>query len=141
MKKRPIVAVSGGFDPLHSGHINYILDASRYGDVIVILNSDAWLKRKKGYAFMPWDQRASIVGAIKGVIDVVPVDDSDGTVCDALRKIRPDYFAKGGDRGKDNTPEAELCGYLGVEMLYEIGGDKTESSSELVRKVRGVQSS
>jgi len=141
VKKRPIVAVSGGFDPLHSGHINYILDASRYGDVIVILNSDAWLKRKKGYAFMPWDQRASIVGAIKGVIDVVPVDDSDGTVCDALRKIRPDYFAKGGDRGKDNTPEAELCGYLGVEMLYEIGGDKTESSSELVRKVRGVQSS
>jgi len=73
----PIVAVSGGFDPLHKGHIRLIRDAARYGDVIVILNSDAWLQRKKAYKFMDWDSRSEILSAIKGVVAVVQVDDSD----------------------------------------------------------------
>ena len=97
MRERPIIAVSGGFDPVHIGHVRMIQDAARYGDVMVIINSDAWLERKKGYVFMPWEERAEIMGNIKGVVLVTQVDDSDGTVCEALRRHRPDAFANGGD--------------------------------------------
>lgn len=135
---RPIVCVSGGFDPIHDGHVRYILDASRHGDVIVILNSDDWLIEKKGYSFMRWDQRATICGALQGVIDVVHVDDKDTTVCEALRRIRPTYFAKGGDRTEGNTPELEMCGHLGIEILWGVGGNKVESSSDLVKRVKGL---
>ena len=73
---------------------------------------------------------------IKGVIIVAAVDDSDGTVCDALHKIRPDYFANGGDRGKENTPEQDVCEELGIEMLWGIGGDyKLNSSSDLAKNL------
>ena len=75
--KKPIIAVSGGFDPVHIGHVRMIKDASRYGDVLVIINSDEWLERKKGYVFMPWKERAEIMGNIKGVTTVTSVDDSD----------------------------------------------------------------
>ncbi len=129
------VAVSGGMDPIHGGHIDYIQEAAEYGPVLVFLNSDNWLVEKKGYAFMKWEERAKILRAIKGVSDVVRVDDSDGTVVDGLQRYKPKYFAKGGDRGPDNTPEAEWCGHLGIEMLYNIGGGKTQSSSELVNEV------
>ena len=78
-----------------------IRDAAKHGDVIVVANSDEWLMRKKGFVFMPFEERRDILKEIKGVIIVAAVDDSDGTVCDALRKIRPDYFANGGDRGKE----------------------------------------
>lgn len=136
MALKKTICVSGGFDPLHEGHIAYILDAAKYGDVIVILNSDEWLKRKKGFVFQRWDQRATIIAAIKGVIDVVTVDDDDGTVCEALRRIKPDYFANGGDRGPGNTPEAELCKDIGIEMLWNVGGQKIESSSDLIKRVQ-----
>ena len=138
--KRKIVAVSGGCDPAHSGHIRMILEASAYGDVVVILNSDDWLTRKKGYKFMEWSERAEILSAIRGVVDVVPVDDSDGTVCEALRRIRPDYFANGGDRKVGNTPEGDVCKELGIEMLWNIGGGKTQSSSWLIDAVRSNES-
>ena len=95
MRKRPLIAVSGGFDPVHIGHIRMIRDAARYGDVLVIINSDAWLERKKGYVFMPWKERAEIMGNIKGVRLVTQVDDSDGTVCEALTRHKPDVFANG----------------------------------------------
>ena len=73
--------------------------------------------------------------AIKGVVDVVPVDDSDGTVCKALAQIRPRYMCKGGDRTKDNTPEQEQCSILGIEMLFGVGGDdKVQASSRLVEQ-------
>ena len=132
------VAVSGGFDPVHSGHINYIIDASKYGDVIVILNSDDWLKRKKGYAFQTWDERSCVLRAIKGVVDVIHADDQDGTVCASLNKLRPTYFAKGGDRGIENTPEVKLCEELGIGLIFNCGGGKTNSSSQLVEAVRGI---
>jgi cytidyltransferase-like protein len=134
--KRKIIAVSGGCDPMHSGHVKMILEAATYGDVVVILNSDDWLVRKKGYKFMGWEERAEILMGIKGVVDVVPVDDSDGTVCEALRRIRPDYFANGGDRKPGNTPEGDVCAELGIEMVWNVGGGKTQSSSWLIDAVR-----
>ena len=136
-KKRPTVMVSGGFDPVHAGHIRMILDAAKWGDVIVIANSDRWLFEKKGFVFMHFDQRAEILNAIKGVVLVDSVDDSDGTVCEAIRRLKPTYFANGGDRGRSNTPEQDVCEELGVEMLWSIGGDeKRDSSSDLVERVR-----
>ena len=130
MKKT--IMVSGGFDPIHVGHVRMILDAASYGDVIVVANSDDWLKRKKGYIFMPWEERAEILSSIRGVISVVPVDDSDNSVCEAIDRVRPDYFANGGDRKLGNTPEVDLCSKLGINLIWNVGGDKIQSSSDLV---------
>jgi len=135
-RQRRKVAVSGGFDPIHVGHIRYIQDAAKYGDVVIILNSDSWLVRKKGYAMMPWEQRAEILRAIHGVRDVIMAKDEDNTVCDSLRYLYPDYFAKGGDRTQDNTPELALCIELGIKTLWNIGGIKIASSSEIVDAIR-----
>ena len=136
MSDNKTIMVSGGFDPVHIGHIRMIIDASKYGDVIVVANSDSWLFRKKGFVFMEFEQRAEILAAIKGVIKVSGVDDSDGTVCEAIRRLKPDYFANGGDRKKHNTPEQTVCDELGVEMLWSVGGDdKANSSSDLVDRV------
>ena len=137
MRERPIIAVSGGFDPVHIVHVRMIQDAARYGDVMVIINSDDWLMRKKGYVFMPWQERAEIMGNIKGVTIVTQVDDSDGTVCEALRRHRPDAFANGGDRKTQNTPEMDVCEELGIQMMWAIGGsNKPQSSSWLVNKLK-----
>tara|TARA_R100000152_G_C6765113_1_gene189874 strand:+ start:416 stop:847 length:432 start_codon:yes stop_codon:yes gene_type:complete len=134
--KNKIVMVSGGFDPIHVGHVRMIEDAARHGIVIVVANSDDWLMRKKGFIFMPWEERAEILYAIKGVGGVHQVNDSDGTVCEALRRLKPDCFANGGDRKKNNTPEMDVCEELGIEMLWGIGGDyKANSSSTLVAEV------
>ena len=132
MKRIPTIAVSGGFDPIHKCHIQMIREAAEYGNVIVILNSDEWLIRKKGYKFMPFEERAYIAGSIKGVSVVCSVDDSDDSVCAALRRFKPDYFANGGDRYEQNTPEMDVCQELGIEMLWNIGGGKIQSSSDLV---------
>lgn len=131
-----VIAISGGFDPVHIGHIDYILCAGLYGAVTVILNSDEWLMRKKGYVFQKWHERAAILRAIKGVEHVVPVDDADGTVCEALQKFRPEIFANGGDRTTQNTPEMNLCEELGIRMVFGVGGGKRQSSSELVNAIR-----
>jgi len=136
-KEKPTVMVSGGFDPVHAGHIRLIRAAAEHGDVIVIANSDEWLFRKKGFVFMDFDARAEILNAIKGVIMVDSVDDGDGTVCEAIYRHKPTYFANGGDRGRSNTPEQSVCEDLGVELLWGIGGDKKlASSSDLVENVR-----
>ena len=103
-----------------------------YGNVIVVANSDEWLMRKKGYIFMPWEERAEILKSIKGVMKVIPVDDADGTVCDALKTIRPDIFGNGGDRNNKNTPEKAVCKQYGIEMAWGLGGTKVQSSSDLV---------
>jgi len=135
-QRRKTVMVSGGFDPVHIGHIRMILEASEHGDVIVVANSDDWLYRKKGFVFMEFDQRAEILASIKGVVKVSGVNDSDTTVCEAIRRLKPDIFANGGDRKKHNTPEQAVCEELGVEMLWGIGGErKANSSSSLVERV------
>jgi D-beta-D-heptose 7-phosphate kinase/D-beta-D-heptose 1-phosphate adenosyltransferase len=113
-----------------------IQEAAQFGEVIVILNSDEWLMRKKGFVFMPWEERAEIIESIKGVRKVVRVDDSDGSVCEALRREKPTYFANGGDRTNKNTPEMEVCTDLGISMLWGIGGGKIQSSSDLVARIK-----
>jgi cytidyltransferase-like protein len=131
------VMVSGGFDPVHIGHIRMIREASQYGDVIVVANSDEWLYRKKGFNFMTFEHRAEILESVKGVTVVSSVDDSDGSVCEAIRRLKPTYFANGGDRNDRNTPEKELCEQLSIEMLWGVGGDdKVAASSKLVENVR-----
>ncbi len=130
------VAVSGGMDPVHKGHVRMIQEATQFGDVIIILNSDDWLMRKKGFVFMSWEERAEILESIKGVTKVVRVDDIDGSVCEALRREKPTYFANGGDRTDKNTPEMDVCSELGITMLWGVGGGKIQSSSDLVAKIR-----
>jgi D-beta-D-heptose 7-phosphate kinase/D-beta-D-heptose 1-phosphate adenosyltransferase len=128
-----IVLCSGGFDPLHVGHLDLIYGAADLGRVVVALNSDAWLVRKKGFAFMPYAERCRILYALAVPVHlVVAVDDADGTVCDAIRRIRPHYFANGGDRTQGEPAEHALCVELGVQELFGIGGEKVQSSSALV---------
>ena len=129
--------VSGGFDPPHIGHIRMFQDAAEWGDVIVAINSDDWLMRKKGYVFMPWAERAEIIRELQSVGHVVSFNDNDDTANQAIKVNRPDAFANGGDRKKKNTPEMDLCDKLGIQMLWGIGGkDKPQSSSWLVDKLR-----
>jgi D-beta-D-heptose 7-phosphate kinase/D-beta-D-heptose 1-phosphate adenosyltransferase len=135
MKKT--IAVSGGFDPVHVGHIRLFREASIYGELVVILNTDDFLIQKKGYVFMPLRERKEVLESIRYVSWVFVSVDSDMTVCRSLETLRPNIFANGGDRGKGNVPESEVCDRLGIEMLYGIGGtDKPQSSSWLVKGVR-----
>jgi len=126
------VCVSGGFDPVHIGHLRMIQEASQHGQVIVIVNSDEWLMRKKGYIFMPFKERCEILRGFTGVQETVAVNDKDNTVCEALRRIKPTYFANGGDRKNNNTPEMDVCDAEGIGLLWNVGGGKIQSSSTLV---------
>lgn len=133
------VILSGGFDPLHSGHVAMIEAAANLGDeVVVLLNSDKWLSRKKGRPFMSFGERKSILKALRGVCEVVSVDDGDGTVCNGLHQQKVKYpestliFANGGDRQAANTPETALCDALGITVEWNVGGGKKASSSELL---------
>ena len=109
-----------------------IQEASQYGEVIVIVNSDDWLMRKKGYIFMPFKERCEILQGFTGVRETSAVDDTDNTVCEALRRIKPTYFANGGDRKNNNTPEMDVCEAEGIQLLWNVGGGKIQSSSTLV---------
>jgi D-beta-D-heptose 7-phosphate kinase/D-beta-D-heptose 1-phosphate adenosyltransferase len=111
-----------------------IEDAAKYGEVHVVVNSDEWLIRKKGFFFQPWLDRKKLLEAYTPHVHAV--DDTDGTVCEALRRIKPDYFGNGGDRVKTNTPELFVCEELGIEPVFELGGGKYSSSSALNAKQR-----
>jgi cytidyltransferase-like protein len=131
-----IVLITGGFDPIHSGHIEYINEARKLGDYLFVgLNSDEWLTRKKGKPFMPWSERHMILSNIKNVYDVFAFDDHDNSAIDAIRTIRESnpattiVFANGGDRTNENIPEM-ACGIDNVEFIFGVGGqDKKNSSS------------
>lgn len=133
------VAVAGGFDPLHIGHLSHIMEAKKLGDwLIVIVNSDQDMIRKKGYCFMPQDERMEIIETLRYVDEVVPVIDRDGTVVETLAMLHPDIFCKGGDRNPDNMPESEvkMCQEIECRIVYNVGDEKIQSSSGLVEAVR-----
>ncbi|MFA6006210.1 MAG: adenylyltransferase/cytidyltransferase family protein [Candidatus Paceibacterota bacterium] len=142
-KDEIIVAVSGGFDPLHIGHVRMFEEAKKHGDkLLVILNNDNWLRHKKGYVFMPQKERKEIIKSLKVVDKVVltkhPRNVTDRSVCAELIRHKPHVFANGGDRTKGNIPEVPVCEEIGCKMIFSIGqGGKVQSSSWLVDKVKG----
>lgn len=132
------VVATGGFDPIHSGHIEYLKDASNCGTNLVVgVNSDAWLKRKKGRYFMTWEERAAIVGALTCVDKVISFDDSDDTAINAIEKARALFpndkivFVNGGDRTKENIPEM-VC--EDVDFEFGVGGENKANSSSWILK-------
>lgn len=136
MKK--IVLVTGGFDPLHSGHIAYLESARALGDVLVVgANSDAWLERKKGRSFMPLAERAAILRAVKGVDFVIDFNDDDGSAKHAIRMVRQSYpqdhiiFANGGDRTQNNIPEMDIQDER-LEFQFGVGGEHKKNSSSWI---------
>jgi D-beta-D-heptose 7-phosphate kinase/D-beta-D-heptose 1-phosphate adenosyltransferase len=135
------VAVSGGFDPIHVGHVRLLEGARKLGDkLVVILNNDNWLRDKKGYTFMPQGERKEILLALSCVDRVVLTshrqNDPDRSVVRELKKLKPALFANGGDRKKKNTPEQDVCRELGIDAVFGVGGGKVQSSSWLVKKGR-----
>ena len=128
MKK---VAISGYFDPIHVGHLEYISLSKKLGDyLIVIINNNHQCTLKKGKHFMDENDRAKIFEAIEGVDEVFISIDQDRTVCKSLEKIRPDIFTNGGDRHNKEIPEAVVCKKYGIELLDGLG-KKIRSSSDL----------
>lgn len=130
------VAVSGGFDPLHIGHIKYFEEAKKLGDkLIVILNTDDFLIKKKGYVFMPLENRKKIIESLNMVDEVIVAIDRDMRVIETLKMVKPDIFAKGGDRTlvTSDVRERQLEDKIGMKCVWGIGGfDKPSSSSDLV---------
>lgn len=141
------VAVSGGFDPIHIGHVRMFKAAKKIGDkLVVIVNNDNWLKNKKGFVFMPERERIELIKSFPNVDRVVLTDhapnDPDRSVVRTLRKLRPTMFANGGDRDKKDAsksssslnPEQKLCEELGIKVVYGVGhGGKVQSSSWMIR--------
>lgn len=134
-----MIALSGGFDPLHAGHLRYIRNAAKFDEVIIFLNSDEWLIKKKGYSFMEFDQRKELLLALPGVTEVeLAIDDENGTVIDSIKKnaLRISAFGKGGDRTEINTPEIDICHKLDIPIIFGLGGAKIASSTDLVERAR-----
>ncbi len=139
MKNKVVVAVCGGFDPIHVGHIKHFRDAKKLGDILVVmLNTDDWLIKKKGYIFMSFEERKEIIESIRYVDKVAPVIDTNGSVAKTLEQLKPNIFAKGGDRTIGNIPESEInvCERLGIKIVFGVGGGKVQSSSWLIDKMR-----
>jgi cytidyltransferase-like protein len=139
-----IVICTGGFDPVHSGHISYLNHADHLGDWLVVgLNSDAWLARKKGRPFMTWQERMTVLDNLHMVDRVIGFDDSDGTACDAIQQVQKMFptgkivFANGGDRTQDNIPEMM---FDNVEFVFGVGGeDKKNSSSDILKRWTSIE--
>ncbi len=147
--KKITVAVSGGFDPVHIGHVRLFQEAKALGDeLVVILNNDNWLQKKKGFVLMSQTERKEIIQALKPVDRVIITKHAknftDRSVCSELADLKPDIFANGGDRDKKDAskassslnPEQVLCKKLGIKMVFNVGrGGKVQSSSWLAKKL------
>jgi len=133
-----IVLVTGGFDPLHSGHISYFKAARLLGDMLIVgINSDEWLERKKGRAFMPWNERLCIINNLVMVDEVYTFDDEDGSAKHFIQQVRAHYpdaeliFANGGDRTKDNIPEMDVVD-PNLTFAFGVGGSNKANSSSWI---------
>lgn len=142
MSKTKVSLVTGGFDPVHSGHIEYFKSSKMIcGSLVIGLNSDDWLIRKKGFAFMPWEERKNILINMSVVDDVISFNDDDNSACDAIAKTLKMYdqviFANGGDRKKDNIPEiTKYQSEPKVDFKFGVGGsNKMNSSSSITEKL------
>lgn len=135
MKKPKVVMVSGGFDPVHVGHLRMFEAAKALGDrLVVVLNCDRWLLKKKGKNFMSSADRAELISAFRCVDEVFVLETDRMDVGEALEIFKPTIFANGGDRrAEKDIPEAEVCTRLGITMVFNVGGDKLRSSSELLK--------
>ncbi len=140
---KKIVMVSGGFDPVHIGHVRMFEEAKALGDeLVVVLNNDNWLRFKKGFVFMGEEDRKEIIESFRPVDRVIITthepDTTDITVCRELKLIRPHIFVNGGDRRENvPVPEYNVCKRLGIKMVFNVGhGGKIRSSSELVKKAQ-----
>ena len=137
---KKIIILSGGFDPIHKGHVRMFKSAKDFGEVFVGLNSDDWLIRKKEKYFMPFIERKEILESIKYIDKVFDFDDSDDTACSLIKFIYQKYkddfdiaFGNGGDRTNDTTPEVKFCVENDIEMIWGLGGGKIQSSSDLLK--------
>jgi cytidyltransferase-like protein len=133
-----VVLITGGFDPIHSGHISYFQAAKELGNILCVgVNSDDWLIRKKGKAFLPFSERSIIVNSIKGVDSVIEFDDADGSAKDAIRKVRTHFpdadiiFANGGDRTAKNIPEMDIIDDK-LTFVFGVGGEDKKNSSSWI---------
>jgi D-beta-D-heptose 7-phosphate kinase/D-beta-D-heptose 1-phosphate adenosyltransferase len=133
-----VVLVTGGFDPIHSGHIEYFKEAKKLGDTLVVgLNSNAWLERKKGKAFLPIDERMTIIENLKMIDMCIVFNDTDNTALDAIQTVRmlfPDdkiIFANGGDRNETNIPEM-FAQDPNLEFAFSVGGEEKKNSSSII---------
>lgn len=139
-KKEVIVAVSGGFDPIHVGHVRMFQEAKKLGNkLVVILNNDNWLSKKKGFIFMPQNERKEVLESLENVDRVILTrhqkNPKDMSVCAELKEIKPNIFANGGDRTIKNIPEVAVCKKIGCKMVFNVGrGGKIQSSSWLIAK-------
>ena len=147
-KKKIVVAVSGGFDPIHIGHVRLFNEAKKLGDeLVVILNNDNWLKSKKSFILMPENERKEIIESLKPIDKVIISKHcknfKNRSICTELAELKPDIFANGGDRDKKDSqkkssslsPEQVLCQKLGIKMVFNVGkGGKIQSSSWLTKK-------
>lgn len=143
-KNKVVVMVSGGFDPIHIGHVRYMNEAKKLGDELVVaINNDNWLRAKKKKEFMPEKERKEIIEALRAVDRVIITshkkNTKDMSVCEEIKKIKPDIFANGGDRFADDIPEFKLCKEMGIKMVFNVGrGGKIRSSSELLKNYSKV---
>jgi rfaE bifunctional protein nucleotidyltransferase chain/domain len=137
--EKTIVVASGYFNPLHEGHVEYLNQASKLGDIlIVIVNNDEQVKLKGSKAFMTEVQRLKIVRNLRCVDMAVLSIDNDKTVCRTLAMLRPHIFAKGGDTNVNNIPEREICKKLDIKIVDGLGG-KINSSSWILKKANGEE--
>ena len=140
-----VVILSGGFDPVHIGHLRMFKAAKNENAIVIVgANSDAWLSRKKGKPFMVESERIEILEGFKYIDFVYTFDDRDDTACDLIEKVSLKYknnknikifFGNGGDRNLTSTPEIKYCERNNIEMLWGLGGGKIQSSSDLIKNM------